>query len=112
MSDLDVELLVKGRGLRVTDQIRRTARHKTEKLSRLNPAVTRIEIEVILEHNPRIAGHHRVEAACVTPRKVFRAEAAGRDVDVALDQVIERLERQMTSYRDRMKDRRQAGPMV
>ena len=95
-SDLGAELLMRGRGLRVTDQMRRTAEHKTEKLSRLNPAVTRIEVEVILEHNPRIEGSHRVEASCVTPRKVFRAEAAGRDLDVALDQVIERLERQMT----------------
>jgi putative sigma-54 modulation protein len=102
---------LKGRGIKVTDQMRRTARHKTEKLARLNPAVTRIEIEVILEHNPRIAGDHRVEAACVSPRKVFRAEAAGQDLDVALDQVIERLERQMTSHRDRMKDRRQSGPV-
>jgi ribosome hibernation promoting factor len=111
MTDLDVELVIKGRGFRVTDQVRRTARHKIDKLPRLNPAVTRIEIEVILEHNPRSAGDHRVEAACVTPRKVFRAEAAGQDLDVALDQVIERLERQMTSHRDRMKDRRQAGPV-
>jgi putative sigma-54 modulation protein len=106
-----VEVLLKGRGVRVTEQMHRMARHKMDKLPRLNPSVTRIEVEVILEHNPRIDGSHRVEVACVTPRKTFRAEAAGRDLDGALDQVIERLERQMTNYRDRMKDRRQSGPM-
>ena len=91
--------------------MRRTAQHKVQKLPRLAPRMSRIEVEVIREHNPRIDGSHRVEVACVTPRKVFRAEAAGQDLDAALDQVIQRLERQMTSHRDRMKDRREAGPM-
>jgi ribosome-associated translation inhibitor RaiA len=43
---------------------------------------------------------------------MFRATGSGHDVDTALDQVIERLERQINSHRGKLRDRRQAGPMV
>jgi len=103
-----MDLVLKGRGVRITDQIRRAAEHKVGKLSRIDPRVSRVEVEVTKEPNPRIDGGHRVEVACTTPRRVFRAEATGEDVASALDQVIRRLERQITSYRGKRRDRRQA----
>ena len=106
-----MDLVLKGRGVRITDQIRKTAEHKTAKIERIEPRVRRLEIELTLEHNPRINGSHRVEVACDTARRVFRATGAGKDVDSALDQVIERLERQITRHRGKLRDRRQAGPM-
>jgi ribosomal subunit interface protein len=109
---MKVDLVLKGRGMRITDQIRKSAEHKTAKIGRLEPRVRRLEIELTLEHNPRINGSHRVEVACDTDRHVFRAEGSGRDIDTALDQVIERLERQIARHRGKLRDRRQAGPMV
>jgi ribosomal subunit interface protein len=107
-----VDLVLKGRGVRITEQIRKTAEHKTAKIGRLEPRAMRLEIEITLEHNPRIPGSHRVEVACDTARHVFRAAGSGNDVDTALDQVIQRLERQITSHRGKLRNRRQAGPMV
>jgi len=103
-----VDLVIKGRGVRITEQMRRTAEHKLGKLSRIDPRVTRLEVEVTKEPNPRIDGGHHVEVACSTPGRVFRAHAGGRDVASALDQVIRRLERQLTSYRGKLRTRRQA----
>jgi len=103
-----VDLVLKGRGVRITEQLRRTAEQKVGKLTRLDPRVTRLEVEVTKEPNPRIGGGHRVEVACTTPRRVFRAQAAGEDVTSALDQVIRRLERQISSYRGKLRSRRQA----
>src|SRR5881628_2346726 len=102
-----MDLVLKGRGVRITDQIRRMAEHKLGKLARIDPRVRRLEVEVTKEPNPRIDGGHRVEVACSTGRRVFRAEAAGEDVASALDQVTRRLERQITSYRGKLRDRRQ-----
>jgi putative sigma-54 modulation protein len=107
-----VDLVLKGRGVRITDQIRRTAEHKTAKILHLEPRIARMEVEVFLEHNPRINDNHRVEVACDTTRHVFRAAGSGQDVDTALDQVIQRLERQITKHHRKLRDRRQAGPMV
>lgn len=107
-----MDLVLKGRGVRITDQIRKTAEHKTAKIERLEPRVRRLEIEITLEHNPRIIGSHHVNVACDTARHVFRAAGSGHDVDTALDQVIQRLERQINSHRGKLRDRRKAGPMV
>jgi ribosomal subunit interface protein len=105
-----MELVLKGRGIRLTETMRRTAEAKLAKISRVDPRVSRLVVEVVLEHNPRIEGNHRVEVACTRGRGVFRAHAAGQDLDGALDQVIARLERQLASYRGRLRSRRQAGP--
>jgi ribosomal subunit interface protein len=106
-----LELILKGRGLRITDQIRKTAEHKVSKIERIEPRVQRMEIEIVEERNPRINGSHRVEVTCDVVRHVFRAQGAGPDVNAALDQVIDRLGRQISKRRGRLKDRRQAGPM-
>ncbi len=105
-----MDLVLRGRGVRITDQMRGKIEHKLSKVGRLDPRVQRLEVEIIEEKNPRINGNHRVEVAADTPRRVFRAQGSGHDVESALDEVVERLERQITSYWGRLRDRRRAGP--
>ncbi|MDP9341699.1 MAG: ribosome-associated translation inhibitor RaiA [Actinomycetota bacterium] len=100
-----MELVVKGRGVEVTDQLRRTVRHKLDKLSRVEPKAVRVEVEVISERNPRQNGAKRVEATLETPRETFRARAQARDVEVGLDQLVERLERQVRDHREKRRNR-------
>jgi len=100
-----MDLVLKGRGIRVTDQVRRTIDHKLAKIERLEPRVLRAEVELMEEHNPRIQGSHRVEVSCDTARQTFRAEGAGPDFESALDQVVDRLERQIASHRGKARDR-------
>jgi ribosomal subunit interface protein len=107
-----MDLVLKGRGVRITDQIRSTVEHKLAKISRLDPRVRRIEVEVSDERNPKIDGTHAVHVACTSSRHVFRAEGAGHGIDAALDQAVAHLERQITSYRGKLRDRRQAGATV
>jgi ribosomal subunit interface protein len=101
-----MDLILKGRGMHVTDQIRQVAEHKLAKLERLDRHVRRVEVEVTLEHNPRMGdGSHRVAVAFDVGRRTLRAEGAGHDVDSALDQVVERLERQLSTYRGKLRAR-------
>jgi ribosomal subunit interface protein len=105
-----MELSLKGRGVRVTEQMRRSAERKLGRLSRMEPRLTRLEVEVIAERNPRLDGTRRVEAALHLPRKTFRAHAEARDVDGALDALAERLERQVRDHHG--KRRRRPGPSL
>ena len=75
-----MDLTFTGRGLGVTDAVRETAEHKLAAISRLEPRATRIDLEFIAEHHPRLDGTTRVEAAVYVPRKTFRAEAEAVDV--------------------------------
>ena len=80
-----MDLTFTGRGLGVTDEVRETAEHKLAAISRLEPRATRIDLEFIAQHHPRLDGATRVEAAVYVPRKTFRAEAEAEDVPTALD---------------------------
>jgi len=100
-----MDLVLRGRGTRITDNVRSTAAHKLARLSRMDPRLTRLELEVITEPNPRQGGGKRIEASLQTPRKTFRATAEARDVEAALDQLVERLERQLRDHHGKRRNR-------
>ncbi|HWO69514.1 MAG TPA: ribosome-associated translation inhibitor RaiA [Actinomycetota bacterium] len=103
-----MELSLKGRGVQITDQLRRSAERKLSRLARMEPRAVRLEVEVIAERNPRLDGARRIEGALHLPRRTFRAEAEAKDVDGALDVLAERLERQVRDHHERR--RRRPGP--
>ena len=104
-----MELVLKGRGDKITDQIRSATEHKLARLGRLEHEVTRCEVEITLEKNPRLGGAPHVEVSLDTPRKTFRAEADAKEVGSALDAVAEKLERQIRDYHTKKRSRLLAG---
>jgi ribosomal subunit interface protein len=94
-----VELTFTGRGLPVSDEIRRQAEHKLARLARLEPRTTRLELEVVAEHHPSPTnGNKMIKAVLHVPRRTFRAHAEAGDVRTALDDVAEKLERQVRDH--------------
>lgn len=100
-----MDLVLKGRGHRVTDQDRRAAERKLARIARINPRAVRCEVEIIGEKTSRAAAKMRLEATLTIPRKTFRASGEGRDVDAALTQLAERLERQLRDHAGKRKTR-------
>jgi len=104
-----MDLSLKARGTRVTDEMRQTAEHKLGRLARIEPRAVRIEIEVVAEHNPRLNGTFRVQAALDVPRKTFRAHGEGPSIDAAFDALSERLERQIRDHHGKRRKRKAAS---
>ncbi|HZP90678.1 MAG TPA: ribosome-associated translation inhibitor RaiA [Actinomycetota bacterium] len=104
-----MDLVLKARGTRITDHVRNAAQRKLARLERLEPKVTRLQVEVISEKNPRLGGARRVEAAFETPRRTFHASAQGSDVDSALDAIAEKLERQLRDHNTKRRTKLLAG---
>ena len=104
-AEAGLELILTGRGAPITDHLRELAERKLGKINRLQPRVVRVEIELIAERNPRLAGTKRLEASLDIPRKTFRAHAEARDVDSAFDQLVGRLERQLRDHHEKRKRR-------
>ena len=98
-----MDMTFTGRGVAVTDEIRSQAAHKLGTLERMEPRLTGLDLEFITEHHPTVEGVTRVEAALRIPRKTFRAHAEARDVPSALDEVKEKLERQLRDHHGRRK---------
>jgi ribosomal subunit interface protein len=104
-----MDLVLKGRGLRITDQIREITHHKLDKLSRLEPRAVRVEVEIVSEDFPTHDGTKSVDAALQVPRHTFRAHAQGERVEDALDLIAARLERQVRDRHGRIRSRLIAG---
>jgi putative sigma-54 modulation protein len=100
-----MQFQVKGRNLEVSDAIRSYAEQKLAKLERQldDP---RVELELTMERNPSIAANHVAEATIWTKGPVLRAREASSDMRASIDQLVEKLERQVTRYRQQSRSRR------
>ena len=78
---------------------------KLAKLSRYDERIDRVDVEVTFETRGRIGGGHTVEASCQSGRQTFRAHAQGDDVHVALDRLLQRLERQISDAHSKKRNR-------
>ena len=91
---------MKGRGVEVTDAIRSYAEKRLGKLERQLPD-PEIELQLSAEQNPRIRDTHVAEATVWTKGPVLRARESSQDVRASIDQLVDKLERQVKKYRER-----------
>jgi putative sigma-54 modulation protein len=105
-----MNLQVKGRNVEVSDQIRQYAEDKLAKLDRLVRDPTRVELELAVEKNPSIADNHVAEATVWTKGPVLRAREASGDMKASIDQLVDKLERQVKRYRDKRRPRKHDRP--
>jgi putative sigma-54 modulation protein len=105
-----MELQVKGRNLEVTDSIRSYVERKLRKLERRTRPDTRVEIELAVEKNPSIAESQVAEATVHVKGHTLRARESARDMKAAIDELADKLVRQVTDIRDKRVDGRKHGP--
>jgi putative sigma-54 modulation protein len=100
-----VQFHVKGRNLEVSDAIRSYAERKLSKLER-QLKDPRVELELAVERNPSVTANHVAEATIWTKGPVLRAREASSDMRASIDQLVDKLERQVTRYRNQGRSRR------
>lgn len=93
-----MDLVLKSTNGRVTPHAREVAERKAARLARHDPRIQRVEMNINEEPNPRVNGGHRVEASCWSGRARFHATSGGSNLDVAIEQAIARLDRQITGH--------------
>ncbi|RKN39840.1 ribosome hibernation-promoting factor, HPF/YfiA family [Streptomyces hoynatensis] len=107
-----MDIVVKGRKTDVPERFRRyvAEKLKLEKIQRIDGKVTRLDVEVSKEHNPRLADRSdRVEITLRHRGPVVRAEAAAADPYGALNLAVEKLESRLRRQHDKRRCRRGRG---
>jgi ribosomal subunit interface protein len=105
-----VEIVVRGRKTEVPERFREHVEGKLAKLGKYDNRMSRIDVEVTHESNPRQASEaERVEITTRTKGPVIRAEAAAPDRYAALDAAVSRIESRLRRAADRRRDRRKSG---
>ncbi|HYZ77798.1 MAG TPA: ribosome-associated translation inhibitor RaiA [Gaiellaceae bacterium] len=100
-----MRLQVKGKNLDVSDSIRSYAEEKLRKLERQLADPTQIELELSVERNPSISANNVAEATIWTKGPTLRAREASADMRASIDQLVDKLERQVTRYRQKRRRR-------
>jgi ribosome hibernation promoting factor len=104
-----MRLQVKGKNVEVSDAIRTYAEDKLGRLERQLDDPTRVELELAVEKNPSIADNHVAEATIWTKGPVLRAKEASTDMRASIDLLADKLERQVTRYREKRRRARHRG---
>jgi putative sigma-54 modulation protein len=103
-----VRLQVKGRNVDVSDSLFTHAERKLGKLAKHLSEGSRCELELAVENNPSIDSDQIAEATVWTKGPVLRARESSPDMYASIDQVADKLERQVKRYRER-RSRRATG---
>ena len=96
-----MRLHVKGKNVDVSDSIRRYAEEKLAKLDRQLHELTQVEVELWTERNPSISANQVAEATIWTKGPTIRAREASVDMRASIDQLTEKLLRQVKHYREK-----------
>ena len=107
-----MRLQVKGKNVEVSPTIREYAERKLAKLSKQLADQTQVELELSEEQNPSIAASHVAEATIFTKGPTLRARESSADMKASIDQLVDKLERQVKRYREmrRVEPRRHTPP--
>lgn len=104
-----MRLHVKGKNHEVSDSIRRYAEEKLGKLDRHLHELTQVELELLVEKNPSISANQVAEATVWTKGPTLRAREASTDMKASIDQLTEKLRRQIEHYRAKRSRRQVRG---
>src|SRR4051794_5456336 len=99
-----MRLQVKGKNIEVSPSIRTYAEEKIGKLSRQLADPTSVEVELAVEKNPSIAASHVAEATIWTKGPTLRARESSADMKMSIDQLVDKLERQVKRYREKRRE--------
>src|SRR3954470_11611806 len=101
-----MELQIKGRNLEVSETMRTFAERKLAKIGRLCHESTRVELELAVEKNPSVAANQVAEATVWLKGRTLRCKEASRDMKASIDELTEKLLRQVRDESDKKKSKR------
>jgi putative sigma-54 modulation protein len=102
-----MEIVVRGRNVSVSERVEEYVEKKIGKLERYLPIIDEARMELSQEET-RSAQHRMIAQLTVRSRgKVLRAEERDQDVFAAIDLVAEKMQRQITRFKDRLYSRGQ-----
>jgi putative sigma-54 modulation protein len=104
-----MRLQVKGKNVEVSDTIRRYAEEKMRKLDRQLHDLAEVELELRVEKNPSIADNQVAEVTVWTKGPTLRVTEASTDMKASIDQLTEKLLRQVEHVRGKRRGRQARG---
>ena len=102
-----MQVVIKGKNLEVTAALRDHSRQKVAKIEKLDLGFREIEVKLVVEKNRSIQENQIAELTLFGNGKILRATERDRDMYVAIDKAVAKLQRQIKKYHGKQIDRTQ-----
>jgi putative sigma-54 modulation protein len=96
-----MRLQVKAHNATISDSVRAYAEKRVSKLDRRLHDLTHVEVTLSRAHNPSISDDHSAEGVVYTKGPTIVARESAQTYEAAIDQLVDKLERQVERYRDK-----------
>ncbi len=104
-----MDIILRAKNCEVPARVKDEARDRLTHATRIFDRLLGVEVTFSEETNPRIPEPAVVEVTARTKGHLIRALGSGDDHRVAIDQAIDRFERQLRRYKTRLIDRHRKG---
>jgi len=96
-----VRTIVKGKNAEIPDRVREYAERKLKRIERLLDDQTDATVELWSERHKNAAESHFAEVTLIVHGQVLRARATGASYQEALDDVVDKAERQAVEHKEK-----------
>ena len=104
-----MKIIISGKQLKVTDAIRKYAEEKINKISKYSDAITEVDIVLAVEDTKSEGPVHKADGLVFASGTKIKIEAENKDLYAAIDELSDRLERQVRKYKEKQKDYNKKG---
>ena len=104
-----MKIIISGKQLKVTDAIRKYAEEKINKISKYSDAITEVDVVLTVEDTKSEGPVHKADGLAYASGTKIKIEAEDKDLYAAIDELSDRLERQVRKYKERQKDYNKKG---
>lgn len=103
-----MQVIIKGKNIEVTDALWDHANSKALKIEKLEHGFKEMEVKLVVEKNPSIKENQIAELTLVGDGPLIRATDRDRDMYIAIDKAVAKLQRRIKKYHGKRVDRTQA----
>ncbi|QBD82144.1 ribosome-associated translation inhibitor RaiA [Ktedonosporobacter rubrisoli] len=108
-----MQIIIKGRQMQVTPQLRQRIERKVQRISRLLNNEARVEVTIAEEKTRSANDRYSVQLALSGSSQPIRSEVSALNASTALDLVLDKVVKQLGRQKDRQKTvRRQQTPAI
>jgi putative sigma-54 modulation protein len=104
-----MDIVVRGKNVEVSPQLRKLAREKLNKISRFTHDAGRVEVDFSELRNRRVAENQVCDVIVHLKRHFVKAHASASEAAAALDLVIDKVEHQVAKIKEKRVTRSHAG---
>ena len=104
-----MKIIVSGKQLKITDAIKIYTEEKISKIFKYTDAITEVDVVLTVEQKKSEGEVHKADGLVYASGTKIKVEARNTDLYAAIDDLSERLERQVRKYKEKQKDHNKKG---